>query len=133
MKLVGFFQAAMVIYVNQTIVLFHIYMGEYFSHTFFHHATLYSFVFSFDSLFDVRKKMHIFIRHSPFTRFFFLFLLFFLNTSQYFCSNDIIRIHHAFSLLFSLCIVHLYCRLLVFVICFCNIFFVTCTIAFNYL
>jgi hypothetical protein len=48
-----------------------------------------------------KKETPIFIRHNPFTGYFFPlpFLGFFPSMSQYFCSIDIVRIHHVFSLL----------------------------------
>jgi hypothetical protein len=65
---------------------------------FFHHVTPYNFIFSFDSLFDVRKdQRRIFTLHKPPTRFFSFYLVLFLNMSQYYYSNDIIRTHDAFS------------------------------------
>jgi len=70
---------------------------------FFHHAALYSFSFPFRSLLDMKKKQtRIFIRHSPFTEYFFFsffFGEFFPSMSQCLCSNGIVQIHHVFSLL----------------------------------
>ncbi len=47
-----------------------------------------------------KKQTRIFIRHSPFTGYLFLFLFlgFFSAWVNIFCSSDIVRIHHVFSL-----------------------------------
>jgi hypothetical protein len=66
MNLLGFFQA-MFIYVNQRTVLFYTHgdemdMGECLSRTvFFHDAALYSFVFPFHCLLDIRKNKRVYL------------------------------------------------------------------------
>ena len=72
----------------------------FFAHVFF--ITLNYTVLSFLSILcsmQEKKQTCIFIGHSPFTRFFSFYFVFLPSMNQYFCSNDIIRIHHAFSLL----------------------------------
>jgi hypothetical protein len=107
MKLLDFLQA-MFIYVNQRIVLFHTHgdemdMDECLSRTFFFHdAALYSFVFPFHCLLDIRKNKRVYLYDIVLSLgiFFSLpFLEFFSSMSQYFCLSDIVRIHHVFSLL----------------------------------
>jgi hypothetical protein len=67
-------------------------MHECLSRPFFNHAAaLYTFVFPFHSLLAARKNSYVYT--SLFTKYFFL------SMSQYSCSNDIVRIHHIFSLL----------------------------------
>ncbi len=98
----------MFIYVNQRTVLFHTHVDEMdtdecLSRTFFFHdAALYNFVFPFHSLLDIRKKKRVYLYDIVLLLgifFSFLFLVFFSSMSQYFCSSDIVRIHHVFSLL----------------------------------
>ncbi len=71
-----------------------------FAHIVFHDAALYSFVFPFHCLLDIRKNKHVYlydiVLHWVF--FLFLFLGFFAAWVNIFCSSDIVRIHHVFSL-----------------------------------
>jgi hypothetical protein len=77
-------------------------MHECLSRTVFSSRCLIQFCLSFPFFTRYKKKQaHIFIRHSLFTGYFFSFVFggLFPGVSQYFCSNDIVRIHHIFSLL----------------------------------
>ncbi len=88
MKLLDFFRA-MFIYVNQRTVLFHTHgdemdMDECLSRTFFFHdAALYSFVFPFHSLLDIRKNKCVYLYGIVLLLgivFLFIFLGFFFKT-----------------------------------------------------
>jgi hypothetical protein len=83
-----------------------------FVHVFVHHAALYSFVFPFHSLLDIRKNKRLYLYNTILLpgKFFLSPVGLLPSVSQYFCSSDSIRIHHVFS---SLQFILSFCFLLI--------------------